>query len=90
MTARKLALVLMLLFLGYCIYAFDLSSSQSSGNDAFSLPLSKSGFLRARIRFSRPPQQALTLLIMSEVTEAMAICKDGRVLLSYKEPIQKL
>jgi len=45
--------------------------------------------LKARIRFNKPPNRALSLLILSETTEAMALDKEGRVILSYKEPVQK-
>jgi len=42
------------------------------------------------VRFNKAPNQALSLLILSETTEAMALEKDGKVILSYKEPVQKV
>lgn len=47
-------------------------------------------FLKARIRFNKAPNQALSLLILSETTEVMALTADGTVILSYKEPVQKV
>lgn len=47
-------------------------------------------FIKARIRFNKPPNQSLSLLILSETTEVMALAADGTVILSYKEPVQKI
>lgn len=47
------------------------------------------GFLRARIRFSKPPGEALSLLILSESTASMALDHTGKIYLSYKQPIAK-
>ena len=45
------------------------------------------GYTRASIRFNRPPGVALTLLVLSETTEALGIDHLGRVYASYKDPV---
>lgn len=47
------------------------------------------GYLRVRIKFNRPPQTPLMLLILSETSETLTIDREGRIQLSYKNPIVK-
>jgi len=47
------------------------------------------GYLRVRIKFNRPPQTPLMLLILSETSETLTIDREGRIQMSYKNPIVK-
>jgi hypothetical protein len=66
-----------------CFYAFDFSPDRSVGCSSGHISLPKQGNLKVEIHFSKPPVQALKLIIFAEFDSTIEITKNREVITDY-------
>ena len=68
---------------GYHIIAYDLTSAQDGGSEAFTNPSVRVGNLKVRLQFSEPTKIDLTLLVIAEFNSVIEMSSSGLVMTSY-------